>query len=81
MDLFQGKGFEHGSIVHETAPPFPPFLQLLAEVERMARGFGVSEDIAYTCETASHFWLLHILSRWEEGRSVISRPVPSGWQG
>lgn len=38
-------------------------LQLLAEVEKMARQFGVTEDMAYTCETAAHFWLLHVLSR------------------
>ena len=38
-------------------------LTLLAEVEKLARGFGVSEDVSYTCETAAHFWLLHILSR------------------
>ena len=41
-------------------------LDLLAEVERMARIFGVSTDVAYTCETAKHFWLLHVLSRWEK---------------
>lgn len=38
-------------------------LELLAEVEKMARQFGVAEDVAYTCETAGHFWLLHVLSR------------------
>lgn len=41
-------------------------LRLLAEVEKMARQFGVSEDVAYTCETAGYFWLLHVLSRWEK---------------
>uniref|UniRef100_A0A1D2ABG5 Intron-binding protein aquarius n=2 Tax=Auxenochlorella protothecoides TaxID=3075 RepID=A0A1D2ABG5_AUXPR len=40
-------------------------LQLLAEVERLARLLRVSESVAYTCETAAHFWLLHVLSRWE----------------
>ena len=24
------------------------------------------EDVSYTCETAAHFWLLHVLSRWEK---------------
>jgi hypothetical protein len=33
------------------------------QVEKMARQFGVQEDVAYTCETAGHFWLLHVLSR------------------
>ncbi|KAL3158109.1 hypothetical protein ABBQ32_011710 [Trebouxia sp. C0010 RCD-2024] len=41
-------------------------LELLAEVEKLARQFGVAEDVAYTCETAAHFWLLHVLSRWEK---------------
>jgi len=42
-------------------------LQLLAEVEALAKTLGVAaaEDVAYTCETAAHFWLLHVLSRWE----------------
>ena len=26
----------------------------------------MAEDVAYTCETAAHFWLLHVLSRWEK---------------
>ena len=36
------------------------------QVEKLARQFGVAEDVAYTCETAAHFWLLHVLSRWEK---------------
>lgn len=36
------------------------------QVEKLARHFGVAEDVAYTCETAAHFWLLHVLSRWEK---------------
>ncbi|KAG1668022.1 hypothetical protein FOA52_006555 [Chlamydomonas sp. UWO 241] len=46
-------------------------LQLLAEVERLARGFGVAEDVSYTCETAAHFWLLHVLSRWERFTATV----------
>lgn len=38
-------------------------LELLAEVEKMAKLFEAPEDMAYTCETAGHFWLLHVLSR------------------
>lgn len=41
-------------------------LELLAEVERLARALKVGESVAYTCETAGHFWLLHVLSRWEK---------------
>lgn len=33
------------------------------QVEKMAQQFGVQEDVSYTCETAGHFWLLHLLSR------------------
>ncbi len=36
-----------------------------AQVERLAKLLGVAGDSAYTCETAAHFWLLHVLSRWE----------------
>lgn len=38
----------------------------MLQVEKLARQFGVAEDVAYTCETAAHFWLLHVLSRWEK---------------
>ena len=41
-------------------------LCLPLQVEKLARQFGVAEDVAYTCETAAHFWLLHVLSRWEK---------------
>lgn len=40
--------------------------QLLWQVERMAKQLGVAGDVAYTCETAAHFWLLHVLARWEK---------------
>lgn len=35
-------------------------------MERLAKLFGVAEEVAYTCETAAHFWLLHVLARWEK---------------
>lgn len=38
-------------------------LELLSEVEKMAKLFGAPIDMAYTCESAGHFWLLHVLSR------------------
>ena len=38
----------------------------LPQVERMAKLVKVAEDVAYTCETAAHFWLLHVLARWEK---------------
>ncbi|XP_075493440.1 uncharacterized protein LOC142531234 [Primulina tabacum] len=40
-------------------------LELLSEVERLARSLQLPEDVAYTCETAGYFWLLHVYSRWE----------------
>lgn len=41
-------------------------LQLLTQVERLAGTLKVSSDVAYTCETAAHFWLLEVYSRWEK---------------
>ncbi|KAI4384634.1 hypothetical protein MLD38_002757 [Melastoma candidum] len=41
-------------------------LELLNEVERLARSLGLPEDVGYTCETAGYFWLLHVYSRWEQ---------------
>lgn len=41
-------------------------MELLAEVTRLARSLKVPEGVEYTCETAGHFWLLHVLSRWEK---------------
>jgi intron-binding protein aquarius len=41
-------------------------IELLAEVEKLARTLGVVDDVGYTCETAGHFYLLHVFSRWEE---------------
>ncbi|KAJ0258773.1 P-loop containing nucleoside triphosphate hydrolases superfamily protein [Hirschfeldia incana] len=40
-------------------------LELLSEVERLARSLQIPEDVGYTCETAGYFWLLHVYSRWE----------------
>lgn len=34
-------------------------------MERLAKGLGVAESAAYTCETSGYFWLMHVLSRWE----------------
>ena len=48
-------------------------LELLTEVERLARTLGVPDDVAYTCETAAHFWLLHVLARWEAFAAAVAR--------
>ncbi|XP_074312287.1 uncharacterized protein LOC141647837 [Silene latifolia] len=41
-------------------------LELLGEVERLARSLKLPDDVGYTCETAGYFWLLHVYSRWEQ---------------
>lgn len=43
-------------------------LELLKEVEKLAASLGLAEskDIAYSCDTAQHFFLLHVQSRWEK---------------
>lgn len=41
-------------------------LELLEEVARLQESLGVPGDVAYTCETAGHFYLYHVLARWEE---------------
>ena len=41
-------------------------LELLGEVERLARSLQLPEDVGYTCETTGYFWLLHVYSRWEQ---------------
>lgn len=39
-------------------------VQQLAEVERLATSLNVAGDVGYTCETAAHFYLFHVLARW-----------------
>lgn len=41
-------------------------LELLSEVEKLAKSLQLPEDVGYTCETAGYFWLLHVYSRWEQ---------------
>ena len=53
-------------------------LELLCEVERMAKTLKVPEDAAYTCETAAYFWLLHVLSRWEEFMATCEESGDAG---
>ena len=53
-------------------------LDLLAEVERLAQSLGVPDDVAYTCEAAAHFWLLHVLARWEAFTAAVTPAVAQG---
>ena len=39
----------------------------------MAKQLGVADNVSYTCETAAHFWLLHILARWEKFLAVVQQ--------
>lgn len=40
-------------------------LELLKEVERLQSSLNVTGDVAYTCETAGHFYLYQVYARWE----------------
>ncbi|XP_013382213.1 intron-binding protein aquarius-like isoform X1 [Lingula anatina] len=46
-------------------------LELLEEVGRLQESLGVPGDVAYTCETASYFYLYQVLARWEEFLSKV----------
>lgn len=47
-------------------------LDKLTEVERLATSLGVhGMDVSYTCENASHFFLLHVTARWEEFQTKL----------
>ena len=41
-------------------------LELLGEVERLARSLQLPEDVGYTREIAGYFWLLHVYSHWKQ---------------
>ncbi|KAJ8289040.1 hypothetical protein COCON_G00016990 [Conger conger] len=51
-------------------------LELLREVGRLQESLGVPGDVSYTCETAGHFYLYQVVSRWEEYTSRV-KPKPS----
>ena len=38
-------------------------LELLEEVARLQQTLGVRGDVAYTCETAGHFYLYHVSTK------------------
>ncbi|KAJ3647426.1 hypothetical protein Zmor_019305 [Zophobas morio] len=46
-------------------------LDLLMEVQKLQESLEVKGDVAYTCETAGHFYLYQILSRWENYQSIV----------
>uniref|UniRef100_A0A8D9DRA3 RNA helicase aquarius n=1 Tax=Cacopsylla melanoneura TaxID=428564 RepID=A0A8D9DRA3_9HEMI len=57
-------------------------LDLLQEVERLQKSLDVTGDVAYTCETAGHFFLYQVLARWEKFLATVkptgpkAKPVP-----
>lgn len=56
-------------------------LDLLQEVERLQKSLEVSGDVAYTCETAGHFFLYQVLARWEKYLAAVrpgtsKQPIP-----
>lgn len=46
-------------------------VQQLAEVERLALSLDVAGDVGYTCETAAHFYLFHVIARWYDFDSML----------
>ncbi|XP_030641850.1 RNA helicase aquarius [Chanos chanos] len=46
-------------------------LELLGEVARLQESLDVPGDVSYTCETAGHFYLYQVMSRWEEYMSKV----------
>jgi intron-binding protein aquarius len=44
---------------------------MLWQVGRLKETLNVVGDVAYTCETASYFFLYHVLSRWEKYLSQV----------
>ncbi|XP_071786990.1 RNA helicase aquarius-like [Asterias amurensis] len=53
-------------------------LELLKEVERLQESLGVGGDVAYTCETAGHFFLYQVVARWEKFLSKVKPTATSG---
>ncbi|XP_035724204.1 RNA helicase aquarius-like isoform X1 [Vespa mandarinia] len=48
-------------------------LDLLMEVQRLQESLNVKGDVAYTCETAGHFFMYQIQTRWERFETRIKQ--------
>ncbi|XP_043684922.1 RNA helicase aquarius isoform X2 [Vespula pensylvanica] len=48
-------------------------LDLLMEVQRLQESLNVKGDVAYTCETAGHFFMYQIQTRWERFETKIKQ--------
>ncbi|CEM26013.1 unnamed protein product [Vitrella brassicaformis CCMP3155] len=53
-------------------------IECLDKVGRLATSLGLSSDVAYSCETAAHFYLYHIVSRIEEYRLNLTKAGADG---
>uniref|UniRef100_A0A158PPL3 Intron-binding protein aquarius (inferred by orthology to a human protein) n=1 Tax=Anisakis simplex TaxID=6269 RepID=A0A158PPL3_ANISI len=53
-------------------------LELLKEVEKLQRSLDVTGDVAYTCETAGHFFLYQVFARWEQFENAVSQCAKKG---
>lgn len=56
-------------------------IELLGEVSRLQESLKVSGDVGYTCETAGHFFLYHVVARWEKFLSVVKPKAKKGEVG
>uniref|UniRef100_A0A182P429 RNA helicase aquarius n=1 Tax=Anopheles epiroticus TaxID=199890 RepID=A0A182P429_9DIPT len=56
-------------------------IDLLGQVQRLQESLGVSGDVAYTCETAGHFYLYHVVARWEKFLSEFERESDAEGEG
>ncbi|KHN88639.1 Intron-binding protein aquarius [Toxocara canis] len=54
-------------------------LELLKEVEKLQRSLEISGDVAYTCETAGHFFLYQVFARWEKFESDVARSAHNAY--
>ncbi|XP_033229420.1 RNA helicase aquarius isoform X2 [Belonocnema kinseyi] len=48
-------------------------MNLLEEVQRLKESLNVKADVAYTCETAGHFFMYQVLTRWERFEARIKQ--------
>lgn len=48
-------------------------MNLLEEVQRLKDSLKVKGDVAYTCETAGHFFMYQVLTRWERFEARIKQ--------
>jgi intron-binding protein aquarius len=52
-------------------------LMRLEEVTKLGKSLKMDGDVGYTCETAAHFKLYHVDSRWKQFISLLRNPQES----